>query len=155
MPTLAPRTLLALSAAALTLAALPAQASAHGSPHPVINGPEKLGAVTPSQFRFGLPGVTLECPPPEGSKSCRVTITVRSERRMRFRAGQAKKKHVLGTLSYSVAANREGAKPPPVKLNTVGRRLLARMGSLKAVARFDVFQHETILRDFKLTLNQG
>ena len=145
---------LAALAAVACLAAVPAQAGADGSPHPVIAGPDKLGAVTPVKFRFELPGVTLECPPPEGGEPCRVTVLVRTERRIRYRAGQAKKKHTIGTLSYTLAANREDAEPPPVKLNTIGRKLLARLGRLKATTRVDVFQHELIRRDFKLTLKQ-
>ncbi|HEX8745420.1 MAG TPA: hypothetical protein VF712_20005 [Thermoleophilaceae bacterium] len=147
------RTQLVLLAAA-ALAAVPAGASAHGSPHPAIEGPDDLGAVVPVKFRFDLPGVTLDCPPPETAAPCKVDVAVRTARRIRYRAGQPKRKHVIGRLSYTLASNREEAEPPPVKLNTVGRQLLARLGSLKAVAKFNVFQYETILHDFKLTLKR-
>jgi hypothetical protein len=150
-----PRTcLVALVAAIAALAVLPAGAGSHGSPHPVINGPagNKLGNVKLESGRFELPRVTMECPPPESAKPCQVTILVRTERRLRYRAGEPKRKHTVGKQTYKISANREDVEPLATKLNTRGRKLLARIGNLKVVARINLFHHEATIRDFKLTL---
>ncbi len=61
----APRGIVALTVAVLS-AGPAAYAYAHDSTEPTINGTGPLGVTYAGGGSFDLPGVTLDCPPPEG-----------------------------------------------------------------------------------------
>jgi hypothetical protein len=134
-------------------------AYAHGSPHPVIHGPlkGKIGVVevVDGGFSFGNK-VTLDCPPPETAKACRVVATVKSKKKYKLRKGAKKAKRVtLGRTAYKLPANREKAPLNSLALTAKGRKALNRFGpSLKGTVRVKITHNEAIIRNYRLTLQK-
>lgn len=147
----------ALLAVGLAAAVGAALANAHGSPHPVIHGPAKgkIGVVevVDDQFDFG-DKVTLDCPPPEGVKPCKVVVTVKTKKKFKLRGSAKKAKNVtLGRIRYKIPSNRELAPVEPIALSEKGHKALHRFGPfLKARARVKITHHEAIIRHYSLTL---
>jgi hypothetical protein len=147
-------TLLAVAASSAVGVGL---AYAHGSPHPVIHGPlkGKIGVVkvVDDSFSFGKK-VTLDCPPPETAKPCKVVVTVRTKKKYKLRGSAKKAKNVtLGKITYKLPANREKAPVNALALRAKGLKALDKFGpSLKANVRVKITHNEAIIRNYRMTL---
>jgi hypothetical protein len=130
-----------------------AVAQAHEGAHAAINGPSHIGTVTlATNHKFDLPGITIDCPPPEGGKSCRVAATVRTRGKVRVKAGQKKRVLRIGKVAFTLGANRDAAPMHPIAISDAVDAVLARYGSLKAKVYVEVQHDEQVERYFKMVL---
>jgi hypothetical protein len=151
-PTAATRRL-ALVATAAAIAIPASLAHAHDVTEPTINGPSNLGTTLAGSGKFDLPGVTLDCPPPDSAPPCRVTVKVKSRTALQLRAGGSRKVRTIGRVTYELEANRDLAEIWPAVLTSDGVKALKRYGKVKAVARVVNTQGEhSARRDLKLTV---
>jgi hypothetical protein len=145
---------LALAAAA---AGPTGYAYAHHSTEPTVDGPASLPTTYAGGGSFYLSGPTLDCPPPEGGPSCHITVTAKSQKRLRLKAHGSRKVRTIGKVSYDIASNRDMADIHPAVLTSDGARALKRFGKVKVVAHvtnvLDATHHAA--RDFTVTVKPG
>jgi hypothetical protein len=143
-------------AVAAAIAGPAALAYAHESTEPTINGPSSLGTTDTGNNKFDLPGVTLDCPPPEGAPSCRITVKAKSRSRLRLRKGGSLKIRTIGLVSYDLDSNRDMAEIWPSVLTAAGLKAVQRYGKVKILAHVTNVQsaQHQVARDFKLTITK-
>jgi hypothetical protein len=148
------RVTLALAAA---VAGPVAYAQAHNTPEPTVNGPDKLGAAYAGSGKAPLPGVTLDCPPPEAGPICHITVVVKSRKPLRLRKGGTRKVRTIAKLRYDLEANRDLADIWPAPLTAAGTKALNRFGTVKARAHVTnvIGPKHRAARDFLLTVHTG
>jgi hypothetical protein len=138
----------------IAMVAIPvAYAQAHEGAHAVISGPTSQGTVQLAEnHKFQIPGITIDCPPPEGGRGCKVEVTVRTKAKLRLKAGQKKKVWRVGKVRFNLGANRDAAPLLPILIDTNADKLLGRHGSLKTKIYVEVNHDEQVERSFSMTL---
>lgn len=127
-------------------------AYAHVGAHAHINGPDKLGTVVETEEKIPLPGVAIDCPGPEGATICKVTVTVKSRKPVRWKVGGKRKIVTLGRSKFSINPNSDAVAVPAVPIKPKGHGVIDIYGKVKAIANVHVASDDTTFRDFKLTL---
>ena len=149
-----------LAALALTaaIAGPVAYAHAHESTVPTINGTGPLGLTYAGGGSFDLPGISLDCPPPEGGPVCHIAAVARSRTALRLRPGGPAAIRVLGKVRYDLGANGDMQKIYPLVLTSAGSKALARLGKVPAYVHITNVLAGTSKkadRTFRLTVKPG
>ena len=154
----AKRRLATLALATAAVAGPVAYATAHESTEPTINGTGPLGVTYAGGGSFDLPGVTLDCPPPEGGPVCHVTAIVRSRHALPLRNGGPAYIRTIGRVRYDLAANTDMQQIHPAVVTKAGAKALQRYAKIRAYAHVtNVLDGTTKKADrtFRLTVKPG
>jgi hypothetical protein len=148
---------LAILALGAAVAGPIAYAHAHESTEPTVNGKGPLGLTYAGGGSFDLPGVSLDCPPPEGGPVCHIAAAVTSRTPLRLRKGGPLKIRTIGKVKYILGANGDMQDIRPPVLTPAGATVLKRYGTVPAYAHVTNVlnaQHKAS-RWFRLTVKPG
>jgi hypothetical protein len=143
---------------AVAVAGPVAYAEGHNSTEPTINGPAKwLGPTYAGSGKADLPGVTLDCPPPQSGPSCRITVKVTSRKALRLRKGGSRKVRTIAKVTYVLEANRDMAEIWPAVLTADGKKALKRFKKVPVRAHVTnvISAKHRAAHDFMMTVNPG
>ena len=143
---------------AVAVAGPVAYADAHGSTEPTINSSRTwLGPTYAGSGKAGLPGVTLDCPPPQSGPSCRITVKVWSRQSLRLRKGGSRKVRLVAKVTYLLEPNRDLAGIWAAVLTGDGKKALKRFGKIKVRAHVTnvISAEHRAARDFMMTIKPG
>ena len=148
---------LAVLALAGAVAGPVAYAHAHESTVPTVNGKGPLGVTYAGGGSFDLPGVSLDCPPPEGGPVCHIAATVTSRTALRLRKGGPLKIRTIGKVKYILGANGDMQEIRPPVLTAAGATVLKRFGKVLAYAHVTnvLDAKRKAARYFRLTVLPG